>query len=799
LGLFVLVIILEGNLPSSAQASDQLAIDYIELMPNIPQPFAMRDWKQTAKDYDAFVFDFDKKGKYLPLVWLDDAHTNFDRDGFGLPTYIGHPQMVGGSKHEAINCAAAVLSATLVGIDKSSQNGHNWVLMCEDYFNRRNGQNLFLNGTSDKTGISFWYEILPNILMFQLMNRYPQTGNFQQEMQIVADRWHQACVAMGGSVEPLSVPNFHYTAFDFAKMEPVYNGRWIEPDSAAGIAWMEYMAWVKLKQDKYLTAADWSMQFLQAKKANPLYECLIYFGAYTAARMNAELGRNFDVGKLLDWCFEPSDTRYGWGVITEKWGNCDCYGLSGSVTDGGGYAFAMNTFLMANALVPAVRYDDRYARAIGKWMLNAANAARLFYGDGLADDYQSCADWAGQYDKNRCIAYEGLRKKWNGKSPVAMGDPLAHGWAKTDFGLYGSSHVGVFGGIISPTNDEKILQLDCLKTDFYHGDAYPTYLYFNPYDVEKKISIEVGDEAKDLYDMVSNSFLQRNVKKQASFTIAPNSAVLLVLAPAGGTIKYDANKTYVDAVIVDYNNNRVVLPAAASPEPAKKSVSEPDLSTVVKADWAVIDVDGNPADWADLKSEYINLDENCRGNLKCRVKFAWDKDYLYFLVEELPGDTTMTEANSPSKYASGTWSFDGISFVIDVDNSNEWELIGDFNPWYGFSSTGQKNLFFARSHNAREFSQDGFLLSKAATTGSQANNSRVIEAAIKWKGIADNVSKSRQPGGDLTSAVKPGFRFGCDPILVDDGWRGQSFVGGCAKPSGSDIKSRDILLVGGPK
>ena len=38
-------------------------------------------------------------------------------------------------------------------------------------------------------------------------------------------------------------------------------------------------------------------------------------------------------------------------------------------------------FQMAATLVPLARYDSRFARAIGKWMLNAANNARLFYAD----------------------------------------------------------------------------------------------------------------------------------------------------------------------------------------------------------------------------------------------------------------------------------------------------------------------------------------------------------------------------------------------------------------------------------
>ena len=86
-------------------------------------------------------------------------------------------------------------------------------------------------------------------------------------------------------------------------------------------------------------------------------------------------------------------------------------------------------------------------------------------------------------DPERVIAYEGLRYEWDGKRPYATGDPVAMEWGPaTNRGLYGSGYVGLLAGIIGRTNDEKILQLDCLATDFYRPPAYPTYLVYNPYD-----------------------------------------------------------------------------------------------------------------------------------------------------------------------------------------------------------------------------------------------------------------------------------------------------------------------------
>ncbi len=75
----------------------------------------------------------------------------------------------------------------------------------------------------------------------------------------------------------------------------------------------------------------------------------------------------------------------------------------------------------------------------------------------------------------------------------------------------------MLGGIIAPTNHEKILQLDVLKADFFGSEAYPTYLYYNSYGETKEVIIEVGDGFKDLYDAVTNAFIRRKVSGQTSF------------------------------------------------------------------------------------------------------------------------------------------------------------------------------------------------------------------------------------------------------------------------------------------
>src|SRR5690242_3137055 len=75
--------------------------------------------------------------------------------------------------------------------------------------------------------------------------------------------------------------------------------------------------------------------------------------------------------------------------------------------------------------------------------------------------------------------------------------------------FYSSAPAGIFGGIISRTDDEKILGLDCLKTDYFHDRAYPTTLYFNPYSGGKEIRVDFGSKPLDLYDMASKRWLRK--------------------------------------------------------------------------------------------------------------------------------------------------------------------------------------------------------------------------------------------------------------------------------------------------
>jgi hypothetical protein len=107
--------------------AQQIAIPRIEMMPNVPAPYEMRNWKQVALGYDSLVFNFDRSGQYLPLIWWRTNTVNYPNHlSFGLHTVVGTTVP---NSAEAINVLPAVIGASLAGIDKSNQNGHNSLLL----------------------------------------------------------------------------------------------------------------------------------------------------------------------------------------------------------------------------------------------------------------------------------------------------------------------------------------------------------------------------------------------------------------------------------------------------------------------------------------------------------------------------------------------------------------------------------------------------------------------------------------------------------------------------------------------
>lgn len=541
----------------------QMSIKRVEAMPNLPKPFKIIDFNQLAKDYDAKVYDPNQTGEYWPLIWKDNSRKNFDQETFGIFTAMGDVRQgtenYKGIFHESLASIGSVLGGSLVGIDKSNQSGENYVSMLKNYFNSETKWNIIMNNTSPEVAQlgggyarDWWYDVYPNVMFYAVADFYPEEKDYDHLLRKIADQFYLADSVLAG--------NYSYSFFDYSSMEPKKTWICTQQDVAAGHAYVLYSAYLKFNDPKYLEGAKSSLESLLNQKENYFYEILMPFGAYIAARMNAEQGTNYDFSNLLDWTFDGDSTcREGWGVLVDNWNGYDVSGLVGSTIHNGGFAFLMNTYDTMWPLVPLVRYDQRYANTIGKWMLNAANASRLFYPNEIPDEHQTIPE-EKEHTKG-VIAYEGLIKKAhyeqyeNIEAPVAIGDGMH--WNKdnpkvSQFSVYGSGHVGIAGAIISETNVENILQLDLLATDFYKTKAYLSYLYYNPNQEVKEVTISVGQNEVKIYDTTKRGFISNSAKGDFTFTIEKENAAVLIFVPKNAKIVIKEGKLYADDVVIDY-------------------------------------------------------------------------------------------------------------------------------------------------------------------------------------------------------------------------------------------------------
>ncbi|SMO88855.1 Por secretion system C-terminal sorting domain-containing protein [Saccharicrinis carchari] len=539
------------SISASQLSGQQIDIPRISLMPNFPQPYEMRDWKKVAGGYDSIVFNQNLVGEHLPLVFSRNNSLNYPGlPSFGLHTAVGTNAPSSG---EAINVIPAVVGASLVGIDKTNQFGNNWVSMVREFFNKRPQENIYLNHPQTSSGNDWWYETMPNVFFMQLKDLYPEIQIFDDQLPVMANQWMRALRKMGASDTPWASPYMNYRAWSMSTMDPLDEGV-KQPEAAGAIAWILYNTYVETGQKEYLKGAEWAMEFLNEWADNPSYELQLPYGVYTAARMNAEMATRYDIEKMVNWCFDRGDLR-GWGAIVGRWGDLDCSGLIGEANDNGNdYAFLMNGFQQAGALVPMLRYDERFSKSIAKWVLNMANASRLLYPAYLPPNMQDNATWSETYDPNSYIAYEALREVKNNEEPYATGDAIAGGWAQTNLMLYGSSHVGTLAAIIDTTNIEGILQLDLLKTDYFGQEAFPSYLYYNPFEQAHSVNFYLPEGTFKLYDAISNQFIGHGQSGVSSIELSAGSAVMIVIVPQEAEIEYTNNKTIANGVIIDFNN-----------------------------------------------------------------------------------------------------------------------------------------------------------------------------------------------------------------------------------------------------
>jgi hypothetical protein len=333
-----------------------------------------------------------------------------------------------------------------------------------------------------------------------------------------------------------------------------------EPDAAAGMAFVLYMAYSHFKDKAtyesdvldFLNGAKWCMNFLSNLSYNPFYEVLIYFAPLVAARMNLEQGTNYNITKMINWTLDGSSSvRGGWGMVNVNWNGYNTQGLMGSLTDGDGYSFMMNTFDAALGFFPLVKYHPGYARSIGKWILNVSDSAKYYYPDHLPSTNQTCYDWAQLNGTGSFIAYEGLRKinKNNAAhSPAGWGDPLITTGALDRFRLWQQPRR--FFASIEATNVNRVLRTDLNAHDFFQDHDFDTYLYYNPYDAYQNIEIVLDDAY--LFNMTSGQ--RQNLTPigfgKYSFALPSGEAAVMTVIPNDAEITFEGGQMLGDGKFV---------------------------------------------------------------------------------------------------------------------------------------------------------------------------------------------------------------------------------------------------------
>jgi hypothetical protein len=532
--------------PPSPQIPGQKNIRGVDLMPSLPQPYRMLDWKKICRDFDAIAFDTKRTDEHLPLCIVSPVRDALGRPFFSQSTYVSDDRARTGAG-ESINSLWAIVSATVSGIDKRKQHGVDWVAMADAWFCTAKGLNLLTDYRGGPTPLNYWYDLQPTTAYAMLVDLYPNRREADRILRASVDtlaRVHDSLKGADG------IPNYDFSGYDYERKAPATTGS-KEPDNAGLAAWIFYMAYRHFGDRAYLTRAQKCVRFWDRYGAPPFIETGLPFGALTAARMNAELGLKLPADKYIQRCFEFSHEGADHTTVgVDRWGDMDVCGLW--------HDPAAKAYLVESAqwtmLVNVARYDPGYARAMGKWMLNLANSARLFYPGELPPDSQS--DWFWKGDPAHCIPYE--RINWGRKSKwvYAGSDASDYGWPVLDLSLYSGASAGLIAGRIDATNVPGILRIDLLAFDTFRDRAYPTYLFYNPHASPKAVELKIGPRPVDVYDTVGKRFLVRRVRGTAHVAIPSDRAIVAVLTPAGGRVTRAKGRLLVNGIVVDYAAGR---------------------------------------------------------------------------------------------------------------------------------------------------------------------------------------------------------------------------------------------------
>ena len=604
----------------AAAMETQVDIPLVTQMNRLPSPLNIPNWKQDALDYSQFIFDPTVTGTNIPVV-------NVVGQDFAFPGYL-QPFGVNGrtstdvTSTEAMTSVAPVIAAELLGMDMKTYKGLNWVQSCKRWFNPGAGfRGLYSDGPNQSGSGGYLdpgiYGYWPMAIGMMLTDRHRNDPDFSSNMSLQCASVLQIAHAYGCPTNADFSLGRSYDQSTLAVTDLGGNGRWV-PGMSAGLGWMLYMGYLWTGDSDYLACARSALQFHLDYPGRG--EIAHQYGPLALARLNAEQGTSLDLGRMMDnffgdytrmpaWVQSPPDgyNRGSWSVA-RGWSpggvQADGLDLDSRQNGGVGYAFTMGSYQNTAWLAPVARYDQRYARNIGRYLLNAANSCRLLRGIDLDSNHQAHLGWRDNLvyngvNKGFLFSYEGLR--WESfypdpsgaiHAPYGSGDyltnagagfggspnPAADYWnAKTgyspyippqsnstlsyfedssyDIALYMSNSMGFLGAIYNGSSVPGIIGWDVVTTDYFHPRCYPSHLFWNPYTIEKSVTFDFGGTPCDLYDTVSGVFVARNVLGNHTFTMGADQTMVLVATPANSVVSQVGTQLRVNGVVVDYRHH----------------------------------------------------------------------------------------------------------------------------------------------------------------------------------------------------------------------------------------------------
>lgn len=396
------------------------------------------------------------------------------------------------------------------------------------YFSDQHG--IFLDGRR-ASSCEYWYLMNVNALAGAVVRRHlGQDPLWTARVRSSADR----LISLARQINY----NFSDQGYRFDTREPwtkqeIYR----QPDAIGGYAYLQLLAYEMFGEAKYLGEAKEALRRYLSFPRNPWYEVPSGAMACLAAARLSVSEPGINVGKALSFVLDPG----GRPMQTGRWGDDEVGGLmAGFCTEPAGEAYSMESLMTAGYLLPVLRYRPEFASVIGRYLLNASANMRLFYSDCIAAENQS------RPDLTSAVPYERLTRAFNGKSPYASGDYGSHR------SIYGGAYALWWGELMKPTGDPFILQMSIAPTDFLERKTYPSYLYYNPFDLARSVQVPSAPEGSQLYDLSAHEFLHARGQGDGSLQIPARGARVIVLIPPGADRQLRNRTLFCGDVAVDY-------------------------------------------------------------------------------------------------------------------------------------------------------------------------------------------------------------------------------------------------------